>query len=401
MKKYKVAPRTLFEQPTTVGTGFWGEKHNDVEDNGEPAGLCGVDHFAKELGKTGNQSTCPVLAPFVLEPADVGSTTQDKAVPGQNNIAEPISRSHKICLTQEAFKQLDKDLKNPFTEKRSAQLHKECANILTEKQEEPLPSEHDIVCTRITQSNAQENKIHLSKAAFIHFMDLANESLSPGTGHAELGKNGSICPPAPRKPSAKEMPANKPIDTLSLPLGRPRYTGQQSVRGGIVCLDDIDGVSTNKMLEDDGIKTSKCIIAGSAAIPPTSTPGEAQAQRILPEAGEEKEVKAITLHLKHILLSTLTKAVGELVLSNYEKKVDQFCHDAAVKFLEQKARRQEGLGSQMQDDMKGTQCEEFSGLVMRRWVLMMRLLERNTNKGKDVKRAEVRKDEKLKAIGAK
>ena len=76
---------------------------------------------------------------------------------------------------------------------------------------------------------------------------------------------------------------------------------------------------------DDGVKISHNPILGGAAGTPVATLTKAE---VVPAATKPEEIKLVVLHLRHILLSTLTKDVGELVLSRYEKKVDKFCHDA-------------------------------------------------------------------------
>ena len=74
--------------------------------------------------------------------------------------------------------------------------------------------------------------------------------------------------------------------------------------------------------KNDGVGMS---IVEGAEVALVSTPGEIQ---VPPAAAEPEGIKFVAVHLKQILLGTLTKDVGELVLSKYGRKVDEFCHGA-------------------------------------------------------------------------
>ena len=91
----------------------------------------------------------------------------------------------------------------------------------------------------------------------------------------------------------------------------------------------LEGMGTLKQepaLENDGMEVLRGPIVKGAAVAATPSFLGTGAQTI--RVAREEETKTITLHLKHMPLSTLTKDVGELVLLRYEKLVDRFCHDA-------------------------------------------------------------------------
>lgn len=66
-----------------------------------------------EAGSRG-QSTCPVPAPFIVEPDDISlySTKAEEAALRLDNTAVLVQRSNKLKLTEEAFKEVDGDLQN-------------------------------------------------------------------------------------------------------------------------------------------------------------------------------------------------------------------------------------------------------------------------------------------------
>ncbi|KAF8415805.1 hypothetical protein BGX38DRAFT_1245118, partial [Terfezia claveryi] len=206
-----------------------------------------------------------------------------------------------------------------------------------------------------------DNSAHIPPAFTKLFRELAMEWKARGfiPANLESGAGMSACISAP----------NKPLATTGLPIPRTRFPEAQRECGKKYYLDDTNGILASRKHH---------------AVTPASAPDEAQ---VIPAATKSEKIKLVTMHLRHILLGTLTKDVGELVLSSYEKRVERFCHDAAT-FLEKRLHHQ-GEGLQMLGDIKERQLEELSGLVMRRWVLMIRVLERDAKKGKEVKQPNV------------
>ncbi|RPB29012.1 hypothetical protein L211DRAFT_881593 [Terfezia boudieri ATCC MYA-4762] len=346
MKEYKVVSRTLFGHPTAATAGLWGENLNDVEGNE-------VEHCAGKSGEAATQGT----------PVPGGLCKEEEAVPlhRPNNPAEPSSQSHKINLINLGKEHLDKSLETFLSADEgiyATQLLKEYANVGTQKQGAQDAPKRDISCTHNSQASVQDDKEILNITPAFRQLFLTMENLSkhrrfrpanPGSGAGV-----SACTSAP----------NKPLATTGLP-------SSTSVPGSTT------SVREEPLLRRYQWHTTSTKRHAGATVTPASAPDEAQ---VIPVTTKSEEIKLVAMHLRHILLGTLTKDVGELVLSSYKMSVERFCHDAA-RLLEKRLHHQ-GEGLQMHGDIKGRQFEDLSGLVMRRWVLMIRVLERGCKRRK-------------------
>ena len=181
-----------------------------------------------------------------------------------------------------------------------------------------VASQQDIAS--IDQAGIRAKKINLKELTITQLvMDYINKLRSPTNRPLQLAADVSTCPLAPRKPSRKELQTTTCMLLLSPALGRKSV----ATKAGL----EVMGILKQEpALENDGMEVLRGPIAKGTAIAATPSFLGAGAQTI--RVAREEETKKITLHLKHMLLSTLTKDVGELVLLRYEKLVDRFCHDA-------------------------------------------------------------------------